>query len=104
MEVPRFSQIVRAPLARLVGAVFLLSACGGAAPAAPSSSTAPTAAGAPAATDDNAEVTVWIDSTREAAIKLYKDKHPDVAGKIKFVPLDHPLIRAARRVGTNFGD
>jgi 6-phosphofructokinase len=27
-----------------------------------------------------------------------------VAGKIKLVPLDHPLIRAARRVGTNFGD
>ncbi len=28
----------------------------------------------------------------------------DVAGKIKLVPLDHALIRAARRVGTNFGD
>jgi 6-phosphofructokinase 1 len=27
-----------------------------------------------------------------------------VAGKIKLVPADHPLIRAARRVGTNFGD
>jgi 6-phosphofructokinase 1 len=27
-----------------------------------------------------------------------------VAGKTKVVPLDHPLIRAARRVGTNFGD
>jgi 6-phosphofructokinase 1 len=27
-----------------------------------------------------------------------------VAGKIKLVPLDHPLIRSARRVGTNFGD
>jgi ATP-dependent phosphofructokinase / diphosphate-dependent phosphofructokinase len=27
-----------------------------------------------------------------------------VAGKTKIVPLDHPLIRAARRVGTNFGD
>jgi ATP-dependent phosphofructokinase / diphosphate-dependent phosphofructokinase len=27
-----------------------------------------------------------------------------VAGKIKLVPLDHPLIRAARHVGTNFGD
>jgi 6-phosphofructokinase 1 len=27
-----------------------------------------------------------------------------VAGKLKLVPLDHPLIRAARRVGTNFGD
>jgi 6-phosphofructokinase 1 len=27
-----------------------------------------------------------------------------VAGKVKIVPLDHPLIRSARRVGTNFGD
>jgi 6-phosphofructokinase 1 len=27
-----------------------------------------------------------------------------VAGKLKLVPRDHPLIRAARRVGTNFGD
>jgi 6-phosphofructokinase 1 len=27
-----------------------------------------------------------------------------VAGKIKLVPPDHPLVRAARRVGTNFGD
>jgi len=28
----------------------------------------------------------------------------EVAGKIKLVPPDHPLIRAARGVGTNFGD
>lgn len=28
----------------------------------------------------------------------------NVAGRIKRVPLDHPLIRAARHVGTNFGD
>jgi 6-phosphofructokinase 1 len=27
-----------------------------------------------------------------------------VSGKLKLVPLDHPLIRAARRVATNFGD
>jgi 6-phosphofructokinase 1 len=27
-----------------------------------------------------------------------------VAGKLKLVPLDHALLRAARRVGTNFGD
>ncbi len=27
-----------------------------------------------------------------------------VAGRTKLVPLDHPLIRAARQVGTNFGD
>jgi 6-phosphofructokinase 1 len=28
----------------------------------------------------------------------------EVAGKIKMVPPDHPLIHAARGVGTNFGD
>jgi 6-phosphofructokinase 1 len=27
-----------------------------------------------------------------------------VLGKVKLVPPDHPLIMAARRVGTNFGD
>ena len=27
-----------------------------------------------------------------------------IAGRTKLVPLDHPLIRSARRVGTNFGD
>jgi 6-phosphofructokinase 1 len=27
-----------------------------------------------------------------------------IAGKVKLVPLDHPLISTARRVGTNFGD
>ncbi len=28
----------------------------------------------------------------------------DVAGKVKYVPLDHQLIESARRVGTSFGD
>jgi 6-phosphofructokinase len=28
----------------------------------------------------------------------------DVAGKLKFVPRDHPWIESARRVGTSFGD
>jgi 6-phosphofructokinase 1 len=28
----------------------------------------------------------------------------NVAGKVKLVPLDHPLLRTARRVGTSFGD
>jgi len=31
-------------------------------------------------------------------------KLEDVAGKVKTVPLDHPWIGSARRVGTNFGD
>jgi len=28
----------------------------------------------------------------------------DVAGHVKIVPVDHPWVRSARRVGTNFGD
>jgi 6-phosphofructokinase 1 len=28
----------------------------------------------------------------------------DVAGKVKIVPVDHPWVESARRVGTNFGD
>ncbi|MDR3395205.1 MAG: ATP-dependent 6-phosphofructokinase [Parasulfuritortus sp.] len=28
----------------------------------------------------------------------------DVAGKVKTVPVDHPWVESARRVGTNFGD
>lgn len=31
-------------------------------------------------------------------------KIEDCAGKVKTVPPDHPLVRSARRVGTNFGD
>jgi len=31
-------------------------------------------------------------------------KLEDAAGKVKTVPLDHPWIGSARRVGTNFGD
>ena len=31
-------------------------------------------------------------------------KLEEVAGKVKTVPPDHPLILSARRVGTNFGD
>ncbi|MFN4148495.1 MAG: 6-phosphofructokinase [Rhodocyclaceae bacterium] len=37
------------------------------------------------------------EGTRPVAIE-------DVAGKVKTVPPDHPLILSARRVGTNFGD
>jgi 6-phosphofructokinase 1 len=28
----------------------------------------------------------------------------DVAGRKKLVPLDHPWVQSARRVGTNLGD
>jgi 6-phosphofructokinase len=28
----------------------------------------------------------------------------DVAGKVNYVPVDHPLIVSARKVGTSFGD
>ncbi|MBC8077141.1 MAG: extracellular solute-binding protein, partial [Chloroflexales bacterium] len=35
-----------------------------------------------------APITVWVDSTREGAVKLYKEKHPDVADKITIVLAD----------------
>jgi 6-phosphofructokinase 1 len=28
----------------------------------------------------------------------------ELAGRMRLVPLDHPLIQSARRVGTSFGD
>ncbi|NRE04414.1 6-phosphofructokinase, partial [Enterococcus faecalis] len=28
----------------------------------------------------------------------------DVAGKVKYVPADHPWVKAARQVGTGLGD
>ena len=42
---------------------------------------------------------VCLRGTEVTSVPLEK-----IAGKTKLVPLDHPLIRAARRVGTNFGD
>jgi 6-phosphofructokinase 1 len=42
---------------------------------------------------------VCLKGAEVAAVPLEK-----IAGRTKLVPLDHPLIRSARRVGTNFGD
>lgn len=42
---------------------------------------------------------VCLRGTEVTSVPLEK-----IAGKTKLVPLDHPLIRAARHVGTNFGD
>jgi 6-phosphofructokinase 1 len=42
---------------------------------------------------------VCMKGAEVAAVPLEK-----VAGRTKLVPLDHALIRSARRVGTNFGD
>jgi 6-phosphofructokinase 1 len=42
---------------------------------------------------------VCLKGSEVTAVDLEK-----VAGKLKLVPTDHPLIEAARRVGTNFGD
>ena len=42
---------------------------------------------------------VCMEGAEVASVPLDK-----VAGVTKLVPLDHPLIRSARRVGTNFGD
>lgn len=56
---------------------LLVAACGSA-PATPATSgdnAAPTS-------DANASITVWVDSTREEAVKLYQEKHPENADKI----------------------
>ena len=66
-----------------IGLLLFLAACGGA-PATPSASS--TAAPAAAATDDNAEITVWVDTTRLDGVKAYQQKHPDA--KLKIVTMD----------------
>src|SRR6266498_2241572 len=72
-------------LSRLgVGLLLLfLAACGGA-PATPSAGSTP--APAAAATDDKAEITVWVDTTRLDGVKAYQQKHPDA--KLKIVTVD----------------
>src|SRR6476659_4985888 len=70
-------------LPRLGIGLLLLAACGGA-PATPSASS--TAAPAAAATDNNAEITVWVDTTRLDGVKAYQQKHP--AAKLKIVTVD----------------
>lgn len=39
----------------------------------------------PPKSDPNAQITVWIDATREAPLNLYKEKHPEDADKINVV-------------------
>lgn len=75
----------------------LLSACGGA-PATP-------AAGGDAASagDANAPITVWVDSTREGAVKLYKEKHPESASKINIEIADRAQFPAKVLLFNNSG-
>src|SRR5262249_33192246 len=71
-----------------IGVLLLfLAACGGAAPAPGGANpTAPAANAGTGATDDNAEITVWVDTTRLDGVKLYKQKHRDA--KLKIVNMD----------------
>lgn len=78
----------------VAGCVLLLAACGS--PAAPGGA-------ASATTDENAPITVWVDSTREAAVKLYRDKHPDVADKIKIELADRAELPAKVLLFNNSG-
>jgi multiple sugar transport system substrate-binding protein len=65
----------------LVGLVLLTNAC------APSASPAGETSGA-ATTDSQAPITVWIDTTRQAAVDAYKKANPDKAALIKEVIVD----------------
>src|SRR5688572_11932499 len=84
MHPKRFYPRLVSRLPRLgIGLLLLfLAACGGA-PATPSAGS--TAAPA-AATDDSAEITVWVDTTRLDGVKAYQQKHPDA--KLKIVTVD----------------
>ena len=53
---------------------LFISACGGG-----SSTTS--------GTDNSAPITVWVDSTRQAAVKLYQQKHPDAKINVQVVDL-----------------
>jgi ABC-type glycerol-3-phosphate transport system substrate-binding protein len=79
-----FTHMLRLSIGLLM---LFVAACGGA-PAAPVGGASPTAAGgsAGATIDDNAEVTVWVDTTRLDGVKLYQTKHPDA--KLKIVTVD----------------
>src|SRR5689334_2875547 len=65
----------------LVGVVLLLNAC------APSAAPAGGSSGA-TTSDTQAPITVWIDTTRQAAVDAYKKANPDKAALIKEVIVD----------------
>ena len=100
MGLPRAVRLHRVlPLAMLCLMAFL-AACGAAAPAAPGQQTA--AEDAPA-TDDKAPITVWVDSTREAAVKLFQEKHPDKAALINIELADRGQFPAKVLLFNNTG-
>jgi ABC-type glycerol-3-phosphate transport system substrate-binding protein len=82
---------------RLVALVCLglLAACGAPAPSAGQQGEA--------ASDPNAPITVWIDSTRESAIQLFKEKHPDKADKINVELVDRAQFPAKVLLFNNSG-
>ena len=101
MRILGFPRFATALSATCLGGSLLLAACAGA-PA--TTATAPTAAsGGAAATISDAPITVWVDSTREAAVKLYKEKHPDVASKIKIEIADRATLPAKVLLFNNTG-
>lgn len=79
----------------------LITSCGGA--PATTSGSAQNSSGSTNATDDNAPITVWVDSTREGAVKLYKEKNPDKADKIKIEIADRAQFPAKVLLFNNSG-
>jgi ABC-type glycerol-3-phosphate transport system substrate-binding protein len=80
--------------------VSVLAACGAAPPAAPA---VDQSAGGAAAGDDNAPITVWVDATREAAVKLFQEQHPDKAELIKIEIADRAQFPAKVLLFNNSG-
>lgn len=88
-------------LALALVCIVLLAACGAAPPTA---GTAPQGSSGDApATDDNAPITVWVDSTREGAVKLFKEKFPDKADKINIELADRAQFPAKVLLFNNSG-
>ncbi|NJM06107.1 extracellular solute-binding protein [Candidatus Gracilibacteria bacterium] len=96
MRKPSFRRLTTRLVLALISAL-LFSACGSA-PAAP-----PAGDGAAPASDANAPITVWVDSTREAAVKLYQEKHPENADKITIEIADRAQFPAKVLLFNNTG-
>lgn len=103
MHIPALRLQTPLATAIIIGCSLVIAACGS--PAAPTGSATATSGDAGAATGDtNAPITVWVDSTRESAVKLYKEKHPDVADKIKIEIADRAQFPAKVLLFNNSGN
>lgn len=86
------------PALTLIILLALLAACG-ATPAAPNApADDPAAAG-----DPTAPITVWVDATRESAVQMFREKHPDKADLINIEIADRAEFPARVLLFNNTG-